>query len=474
MRFFQKYFLLIIVTAAFTKCNAQKNVSNNPASGTEPIAFPGAEGYGKYASGGRGGKVFIVTNLDDDGVGSFRKAATANGPRVIVFAVSGTIHLNSSVSIKANATIAGQTAPGDGICIADKSVQLGGDNIIVRYIRFRLGDKFQRQAGQVDGSGGEDAFGGGGKKHIMIDHCTFSWSNDECFSVYNGDSSTFQWNIISEPLNYSYHFETGDKDWERHGYGGIWGGKHLTAHHNLFAHCNSRNPRFNGNRQGIQEFVDYVNNVIYNWGGNNIYAGEGGNYNMINNYYKYGPSTFEGVKYRVVTPYKVSDIPFGKFYVNGNYIDGSPTVTADNSRGVYFNQGTDDDRKNYLMKEPFASDGVVTQDADKAYELVLKNAGASYLRDTLDERIITDVKNRTGFIIDVQGRYPAHSPFEMTLNAWPELKSLPAPTDNDKDGIPDDWELKNGLNPADASDAAKVSSQKFYTNIELYINSLVK
>ena len=126
------------------------------------------------------------------------------------------------------------------------------------------------------------------------------------------------------------------------------------------------------------------------------------------------------------------------------------------------------------MKEPFASDGVVTQDADKAYELVLKNAGASYRRDTLDERIITDVKNRTGFIIDVQGRYPAHSPFEMTLNAWPVLKSLPAPTDNDKDGIPDDWEKKNRLNSADASDAPKISSHKFYTNIELYINSLVK
>jgi hypothetical protein len=341
-------------------------------------------------------------------------------------------------------------------------------------MRFRLGDNWQRQAGQVDGSGGEDAFGGSGKKQIIIDHCSFSWSNDECFSVYNGDSTTFQWNIISEPLNYSYHFETGDKDWERHGYGGIWGGKHLTAHHNLFAHCNSRNPRFNGNRQGIQEFVDYTNNVIYNWGGNNIYAGEGGNYNMINNYYKYGPSTFEGVKYRIVTPYKVSNIPFGKFYVNGNYIDGSPAVTADNSRGVFFNQGTDDDRKNFLMKDAFASDPVVIQDADKAYELVLKNAGASYKRDTLDERIINDVRNRTGYIIDVQGRYPHHSPFEMTINAWPALQSLPAPVDTDKDGMPDEWEKKNGLNPADASDASKTSSHKFYTNIEVYINSIVK
>ena len=456
----------------FAQCAAQK--ISNSHDGSTPIAFPGAEGYGKYATGGRGGKVLIVTNLNDDGEGSFRKAATANGPRIIVFAVSGTIHINSPITIKANATVAGQTAPGDGICIADRSVQLGGDNIIVRYIRFRLGDKFQRQAGQVDGSGGEDAFGGGGKKHIMIDHCTFSWSNDECFSVYNGDSTTFQWNIISEPLNYSYHFETGDKDWERHGYGGIWGGKHLTAHHNLFAHCNSRNPRFNGNRQGIQEFVDYTNNVIYNWGGNNIYAGEGGNYNMVNNYYKYGPSTFTGVKYRIVNPYKLETIPFGKFFVNGNYVDGSPTVTADNSQGVAFNQGTEEDRKNYLMAKEFPSEPVNKQSAEEAYLLVLNKAGASYMRDTLDARIINDVRNRTGFIIDVQGRYPAHSPFEITENAWPALRSLPAPADNDKDGMPDDWERKNGLDPADASDASKTSSHKFYTNIELYINSIVK
>src|SRR6188508_1852909 len=179
------YYSLFI---AFITISCAQPISKLSKTENDHIAFPGAEGYGKYTTGGRGGKIFIVTNLNDDGEGSFRKAATANGPRVIVFAVSGTIHLNSTISIKANATIAGQTAPGDGICIADKSVQLGGDNIILRYIRFRLGDKWQRQAGMVDGSGGEDAFSGGGKKHIIIDHCTFSWSNDECFSVYNGDS----------------------------------------------------------------------------------------------------------------------------------------------------------------------------------------------------------------------------------------------------------------------------------------------
>ena len=474
MKTIKKYSLILLAGILLVQCSAQKKSLSIPDE-NYPVAFPGAEGFGKYASGGRGGKIYIVTNLDDDGDGSFRKAATANGPRIIVFAVSGTIHLNSSVTIKANATIAGQTAPGDGICIADKSVGLGGDNIIIRYIRFRLGDKWQRQAGQVHGSGSEDAFSGMGKKHIIIDHCSFSWSNDECLSVYNGDSTTLQWNIISEPLNYSYHFETGDKDWEHHGYGGIWGGKHLSAHHNLFAHCNNRNPRFNGNRQGIQEFADYTNNVIYNWGGNNIYAGEGGFYNIVNNYFKYGPSTNKNVRYRIVNPGRTETVGFGKWYVAGNFVDEAKEVTKNNWLGIHMgNGGTEEDKKRAVIDKSHPADPIKTQTAEAAYEFVLDHAGASYKRDTLDERVINDVRNRTGFIIDVQGRYPAHSPFEMTVNAWPTLKSLPAPADTDKDGMPDDWEKKNGLHPSDASDAVKISSHKFYTNIELYINSIVK
>ncbi len=474
METIKKYSLILLAGILLVQCSAQKK-SSSIKHENYPIAFPGAEGYGKYATGGRGGKVIMVTNLDDDGEGSFRKAATVNGPRIIVFAVSGTIHLNSSISIKANATIAGQTAPGDGICVADKSVQLGGDNIILRYIRFRLGDKWQRQAGMVDGSGGEDAFSGGGKKHIIIDHCTFSWSNDECFSVYNGDSTTFQWNIISEPLNYSYHFETGDKDWEHHGYGGIWGGKHLSAHHNLFAHCNNRNPRFNGNRQGIQEFVDYTNNVIYNWGGNNIYAGEGGFYNIVNNYFKYGPSTNKNVRYRIVNPGKTESIGFGKWYVNGNYVDEAKDVSQNNWLGIHMgNGGTEEDKKNAVIDKPHVADLMKIQTAESAFDAVLKSAGASFKRDTLDERIINDVKNRTGFIIDVQGRYPHHSPFEMTVSAWPALKSLPAPADNDKDGMPDDWEKKNGLDAKNAGDASGYKLDRHYTNIEMYLNSITE
>jgi hypothetical protein len=302
-----------------------------------------------------------------------------------------------------------------------------------------------------------------------------SWSTDEVFSVYAGDSTTLQWNLISEPLNYSYHFETGDKDYEHHGFGGIWGGLHLTAHHNLFAHCNNRNPRFNGIRHTPTEFVDYRNNVIYDWGGNTIYAGEGGDYNIIDNYFKYGPNTSKSVKYRIVNPGKNETIGFGKWYVNGNYVDEAADVTKNNWLGVHMgNNGTEDDKKNTVIDKPHDAWPIPTQTAEEAYESVLKFVGASFKRDTLDERIINDVKNRTGKFIDVQGGFPHGTEYEMTVNAWPNLRSLPPSADNDKDGIPDDWEKNNGLNSADASDASKVSSHKFYTNIELYINSILK
>lgn len=438
------------------------------------LAFPGAEGFGRHTTGGRGGRVLIVSNLNDDGPGSFRAAAEAKGVRIIVFSISGTIHLASRLVIQGNVTIAGQTAPGDGICIADQPVQLGGNNIIVRYMRFRMGDRFQDK-GMVPGGGSDDAFGAVKKNNIVIDHCSMSWSTDEVCSVYAGDSITLQWNIISEPLNYSYHFEQGDKDFERHGYGGIWGGLHASFHHNLFAHCNSRTPRFDGIRNAPMENCDFRNNVIYNWASNNAYAGEGGTYNIVNNYYKHGPSTGSKVKNRVVNPFKRADIPFGKFYVDGNFVDGAPDVTANNWLGVVMNDGTVEDAKAAKLNAPFAATPVTTQTAAQAYATVLNKAGATLpARDTLDARIIQDVMNRTGGLIDVQGGYPHGTPYERTQNAWPALKSLPAPTDTDQDGMPDEWERKNGLNPADASDAALYQLDKHYTNIELYINSLVK
>lgn len=456
-------FLMSISVFLFTACAQQ------------PFAFPGAEGFGKYTSGGRGGKVYIVTNLNDHGEGSFRKAAVAKGKRIIVFAVSGTIHLESKLTIKGDATIAGQTAPGDGICFADHSVGLGGDNIIVRYIRFRMGDKNQK-GGKVDGNGGDDAFGIGKRKNIIIDHCSMSWSTDEVFSVYGGDSTTLQWNLIAEPLNYSYHFETGDKDYEQHGFGGIWGGSHLSAHHNLFAHCVSRNPRFNGTRLGTtQEFVDFRNNVIFNWVNNSTYGGEAGTYNMINNYYKYGPSTKESVKFRIVNPTKNDVLDFGKFYVIGNYVEEAKAVTKKNSLGIDLPKGSSEaNKKRILINEPFPTEEITTQPANVAYLKVLDKVGASHKRDTLDRRILKEVWNRTGKIIDVQGGFPHGTEYEKTINAWPTLKSLPAPVDTDKDGMPDEWEKKKGLNPDDAADAAQYKLNKLYTNIEVYINGLLK
>ena len=436
-------------------------------------AFPGAEGFGKYTTGGRGGKVYMVSNLHDAGPGSFREAAEAREKRMLVFAVAGTIHLETKLSIKGDITIAGQTAPGDGICIADRPVTLAGDNIIVRYLRFRMGDKFQK-GGMVDGNGGDDAFGATRRKNIIIDHCSVSWSTDEVFSVYAGDSTTLQWNLIAEPLNYSYHFETGDTGYERHGYGGIWGGRHFTAHHNLFAHCNSRTPRFDGTRNIPEENGDCRNNVIYNWGHNNMYAGEGGTYNVVNNYYKWGPDTRSAVKAQIANPWaKPPSIPFGKYYVHGNYVDDAPDVTANNWLGITPEKGSPADKAGMQLLSPATMVEVPTQSAKDAYAAVLKTVGASYHRDTLDQRIINDVTHRTGKIIDVQGGYTHGTAYELTVNAWPLLQIQPAPPDNDRDGIPDEWEKKKGLNAADASDAGLFTLSKRYTNIEVYINSLV-
>jgi len=337
-----------------------------------------------------------------------------------------------------------------------------------------MSDKNQNK-GMVHGSGHDDALSGTRRNHIIIDHCSISWSTDECMSIYGGDSTTLQWNIISEPLNYSYHFEEGDKDFERHGYGGIWGGRHLSAHHNLFAHCVSRTPRFNGARLGAAEdFVDYRNNVIYNWGNNNVYGGEGGRYNIVNNYYKYGPSTNKNVQFRIVNPTKTEAIGFGKFYADGNYVDGADDISENNRLGIHMgNNATETDKKESVIDKPFASGPISVQTAKDTYESVLEKAGCSLpVRDTLDQRIIHDVKSRTGRFIDVQGGFPHGTEYELTVNAWPALRSLPAPADTDKDGMPDEWEIKNGLNPENAADASAFTLDKNYTNIEVYINSL--
>ncbi|WP_426061276.1 pectate lyase family protein [Hymenobacter sp. B1770] len=449
------------------------------------VAFPGAEGAGRYTSGGRGSvavptMVFEVTNLKDDNKpGSLRYALSQPAAaRTVVFRVSGTVHLASPLEVnKPNTTIAGQTAPGDGICLADYPVSVKANNVIVRFIRFRMGDKNQNQ-GFVHGAGGDDAFGAQRIKHLIVDHCSMSWSTDEAMSVYEGDSTTLQWNLIAEPLNYSFHFERGDEDFERHGFGGIWGGQHASFHHNLFAHCKSRTPRFNGSRYTHPagfENCDFANNVIYNWGENNVYAGEGGNYNVVNNYYKPGPNTDPKVRAQVLNPYKIDKelgrLPYGKFYLTGNYVAGSPAVTARNWRGMVMNGGTPADTVLSKVDQPFAIGQLALQPAAEAFEAVLQGAGAIRpRRDTLDQRIVREVRAGTGTIIDVQGHYPHGTPYSITKQAWPVLKSAPAPTDTDHDGMPDAWETANGLNPKSSADRQSIAANG-YTNLENYLNS---
>ena len=462
------FFFLILVFSKPFPALAQPG-----STGERALAFPGAEGFGKYVTGGRGGKVLVVTNLNDKGPGSLREAAHSIKPAIIVFRVSGTIHLNSDLVIRSDKTIAGQSAPGDGICVADYPVSLGGDNIIIRFMRFRLGDRYQNQ-GMVDKGGADDAFNALRRKNIIIDHCSMSWSTDEVCSVYAGDSTTIQWNIISEPLNYSYHFEKGDTDFERHGFGSILGGAHTTAHHNLYAHCTSRTPRFNGIRTTPVEMVDFRNNVIYNWGTNNVHAGEGGIYNIVNNYYKYGPSTAEKVKFRVANPYKSSTIPFGKFFIHGNFVDGNKEVSSNNWLGVKMGKGNEGDTFLSKVPMPFPWMDWPAESAENAYRSVLKNAGSVFpVRDTLDMRIIKDVENRTGKIIDVQGGFPHGTPYDISRIAWPELRSSSAMEDTDNDGMPDAWEIKHHLNPTDARDASGYILSKQFTNIEVYLENLL-
>lgn len=425
-----------------------------PGSGEDkPLAFPGAEGCGKYTSGGRGGKVLIVRNLHDDGDGSLRWALKQQYPRTIVFAVSGTIALRSPLKITSgDCTIAGQSAPGDGICIKGYTVSIQADNVIIRYIRFRLGDENKLA---------DDALNGIGRSGIMIANCSMSWATDECASFYDNRRFTMQWCIVSESLRNSVHPKGA------HGYGGIWGGQGATFHHNILAHHTSRNPRFCGSRYSHapeKEKVDFRNNVIYNWVFNSAYGGEGGNHNIVSNYYKAGPATRASVRNRIVNP---ADTPYGKFFVKGNYVHGFPAITKDNwSGGVHCKN-----KEAARLSVPVTMPGINEQTAEDAFRLVLRFAGASLHRDAVDERIVKEIASgtaamgkRSDGIIDSQS----------DAGGWPMLRSLPAPADSDADGMPDDWETHYGLNPRAATDAVAYTLDKGYTNIEVYLNGLLR
>lgn len=504
--------------------------TNNPGDSSSDIkqldygsllAFPYAEGHGRNTTGGRGGKVYHVTSLDDDASGStsgtLRWAMKQDGPKTIVFDVSGTIYLKAELRTqKDNLTIAGQTSPG-GICIASYPFTINSSNVIIRFIRFRPGNKDV----DCDGLGGSD------KQNIIIDHCSVSWGSDECLSVYGMQNSTVQWCIASQALRVTDAkiAAAADGKFAAHGYGGNWGGNYASYHHNLIAHCESRVPRLGpryttlalNNNDG--ERVDMRNNVYYNWGGEGCYGGEAQHVNIVNNYYKSGPGTDDTGKadraYRIAKPdvYPVNYSgaayakwiqTWGKFYINGNKVVGNTEVSNDNwTKGVFAqmdnkNCGTTGlwDQHTEIKSSSLVIEAgkVTTHTADIAYERVMSYVGASNYRDKVDDLIISDVKNRaasstgdaskwsnlSGYSPNKRGyiNYPSDACDALGVSdPYNVLKSVTNANvkDTDGDGIPDYWEEEYGLNPKKSADGKETTIDKNgkYTNLEMYLNSLV-
>lgn len=463
-------------------------------------AFPGAEGGGKFSFGGRGGKVFVVTNLNDSGPGSFREACEAAGPRIVVFNVAGVIHLQKPVEIEAPyLTIDGHTAPGDGVCIAGESTHVNTHDVVIRYLRFRRGNTsvFDR----------DDALGGNPVGNVIVDHCSCSWGGDENLSMYrhiydnptNGTSLklptvniTLQWNISSEALN-AYN----------HAFGGTWGGRNDSFHHNLFACNTGRNPSI-----GMSYDFNFVNNVLFNWRHRTVDGGDKGSlYNIINNYYKPGPAVNEGtIQYRVLQPSatqsKQDPTPkFGRAYVDGNIVEGNEKVSADNwAGGVQFADGgskedptisTNDAVKKLVSDvradKPFPMAPLKIESARDAYALVLADAGATLPhRDAVDERVIAEVK--TGKVWS-EGREFTPTPMEgLAKNNWgeagngiitdpsqiggyPEYHGEPI-KDLGPDGIPLSWKMKYHLDTNDVALAQKDLQSDGYTVMDKYLDGL--
>lgn len=505
-------------------------------------AFPGAEGHGRYVTGGRGGKVIHVTNLNDKGTGSFRAAVTGNSKKIIVFDVAGVIPLASNLTIGANTTILGQTAPSPGITLRYYTVQ-PEDNCIIRFIRLRRGQ-------EKDINDGADATWQRNKTGIIFDHCSFSWSIDEVASFYDNNNFTMQWCTVAESLTNPGHSKGA------HGYGGIWGGKLASFHHNFVGHLMNRGPRFNGARYGwtgytsnkeydtykwentVQaENVDFRNCVMYNAQGTCYGGPGGGQINIVNNYYKAGPSqsltskTLNGIKVSVstgkergsqnrITQVTVSssgnsDKKHPEFYemtsryfINGNTTETTKgTITKNQDwKGVVYDKGTytyngeiySADKKNFYgdavahktidgvscvkikMDNPAPTGEVTTHSAAEAFSKVLAYGGASLYRDEIDARYMEEAKTGTAKYKGSITQSPGIIDKVSDVNGYTESSfgtaSRPADFDTDKDGIPDAWELANGLNPNDGSDALTYSldGKGYYTNVEVYANSLVE
>ena len=481
-------------------------------------AFPGAEGHGRYVTGGRGGQVIHVTNLNDSGAGSLRNAVNGSSKKIVVFDVGGVIALKSNLNIGANTTILGQTAPAPGITLRYYTVNPNGNNIIIRYLRFRRGQ-------EKDVNDGADASTARHFTGIMLDHCSLSWSIDEVASFYDNNNFTMQWCTIGESLNNAGHGKGA------HGYGGIWGGKLASFHHNLICHVNNRSPRFNGARyewtgytnnydyskyqweNEVQaENVDFRNCVIYNCG-NGCYGGPGGGQvNIVNNYYKSGPTgnTTRVTQVTVGAEGNASGHPkywnmTSRYFIDGNqmnntanfngwsnisYDDGTYTIDGEQwspdpnhyngSNVTYKKNDNNVDCVRIRLDEPAPTGEVTTHTAAKAYDKVLQYSGASLNSDDVDLRYFEEAKNGTakytGSVTGTPGRIDKVSDVNGYTEANFPTGSRATDFDTDKDGIPDAWETANGLDPNDATDAVKytIDPAKYYTNLEVYANSLVQ
>ena len=461
-------------------------------------AFPGAEGGGMYTTGGRGGAVYHVTSLEDTSTEGTLRYGIEKGsrPLTVVFDVAGPIELQSDLKIsKGDLTIAGQTAPGDGICLKNYTTNIAAGNVIIRFIRFRLGDEAPWTAAEIEAgkADGEDCIWGRYLDHVIIDHCSMSWSVDETASFYGNEFFSLQWCFIAESMkNCKLHTK------DSHGYGGIWGGKNASFHHNILAHHDSRNARIdhphiyqdhkNPARRGN---VDLRNNVIYDWGDNSTYGGEGGHFNLVNNYYKKGPSSRDR-KYFVdaygVYTSKCStcggsniDDGYPELFLSGNVYAQYPLM-ANAPEGIYWHNGQGHDFYNQTASAALplvGKDGkdvyTTTHTAEKALDAACAYAGASLSRDAVDTRISQDIKAGTGALIndiaDVKSKYGA---------AWPAYTASDEEKargkDFDADGMPDWFEEQFGLDKNKKNDGGQITLDKNgrYTNLEMYLHYLVK